>query len=70
MRLTSRERIVLERRASGDWLAIPNSPEVDSLIARGLMETRLDPVSGQPMWRATAKARRALRDQPRLPLPL
>jgi hypothetical protein len=68
MRLTSRERIVLERRASGDWLAIPNSPEVDNLIARGLMETRLDPVSGQLMWRATAKARRALRDQPRLPL--
>ena len=68
-RLSSRERTVLERRGTGDWLAIPNSIEAENLINRGFMETRLDP-SGQLMWRATAKGRRALRDQPRIPLQL
>ena len=64
MRLTTKEHILLRRRTSGDWLAIPGegrfSHEVEKLITRGLMERRLDPVSGRPMWRATAKGRRAL----------
>jgi hypothetical protein len=69
-RLSSRERTVLERRGTGDWLAIPDSIEAANLINRGFMETRLDPMSGLLMWRATAKGRRALRDQPRIPLQL
>ena len=50
-RLTSRERIILERRASGDWLAISGFPQTESLINRGHMETKLDPMSGQLMCR-------------------
>ena len=68
MRLTTRERIILERRTSHDWTTIPKSPAAENLIKHGFMEMRLDPASGQAMWRATAKARKIMRDQATPPL--